>query len=78
VKEAIKSSFVLFQLYESSEQAKKFSMFYKIERLPCIVAVCPLTGAKMASTKEGQFVDAAQALDFFLPFMDKPPPEEPQ
>jgi hypothetical protein len=72
VKEAVKSGFVLMQMYDSSEQGQKFNFFYKINKLPCVVVVDPMTGSKMFA-KEGQFVDAQTLLDDLLPFMDSTP-----
>ncbi|QDZ18434.1 UBX domain-containing protein [Chloropicon primus] len=72
VKEAVKSSFLMMQMYDTSDAGKKFLMWYRVSKLPCVAVLDPLTGSKMYS-KEGQFVEPQTLLDDLLPFLDSSP-----
>jgi UBX domain-containing protein 7 len=47
LKELVRASFVLLQVYDISDEGQKLLGFYKIYELPTIVVVDPLTGAPM-------------------------------
>ncbi|CAN8275246.1 unnamed protein product [Cochlearia groenlandica] len=50
VSQAIESSFVLWQVYDDTNDGEKISTFYKIESLPPVVLLIdPITGKKMRS-----------------------------
>ena len=72
VKESVKACFIFAQYYQGSDTGDKVLMWYKVQKLPCILVIDPLTGTKMFA-KEGQFVEPQTLLDDLMPFIDATP-----
>lgn len=47
VKEMISANFVFMQVYDVGETGQKLMTFYKVQKLPAILVIDPVTGALM-------------------------------
>ncbi|XP_074294279.1 plant UBX domain-containing protein 7-like [Silene latifolia] len=71
VAETIKTNFIFWQVYDDTNEGKKVSTYYKIESVPVILIIDPITGQKMRSWSG--MVHPDRLLEDLLTFMDGGP-----
>ncbi|KAH9611376.1 hypothetical protein KSS87_021307 [Heliosperma pusillum] len=71
VVETIKTNFIFWQVYDDTGEGKKVCTYYKIESVPVILIIDPITGQKMRSWSG--MVHPDRLLEDLLAFMDGGP-----
>ncbi|XP_074309030.1 plant UBX domain-containing protein 7-like [Silene latifolia] len=71
VAQTIKTNFIFWQVYDDSSEGKKVCTYYKIESVPVVLIIDPITGQKMRSWSG--MVNPERLLEDLLPFMDGGP-----
>lgn len=71
VAQTIKTNFIFWQVYDDTSEGKKVCTYYKIESVPVILVIDPVTGQKMRSWSG--MVHPDRLLEDLLPFMDSGP-----
>jgi hypothetical protein len=68
VQALVSSSFVLFQVYDVSEEGQLLVEFYQCNHIPAILVVDPITGAQMRSWSG--FLGPVALVEALMPFID--------
>jgi hypothetical protein len=68
VEALVSSSFVLFQVYDVSEEGQMLVEFYQCNHIPAIMVVDPITGAQMRSWSG--FLGPVALIEALMPFID--------
>lgn len=71
VAQTIKTNFIFWQVYNDTEEGSKVCTYYKLDSIPVIMVIDPVTGQKMRSWRG--MVQPETLLEDLLPFMDGSP-----
>ncbi|KAL8519772.1 hypothetical protein ACS0TY_010638 [Phlomoides rotata] len=71
VAQTIKTNFVFWQVYDDTEEGSKVCTYYKLDSIPVILVIDPITGQKMRSWRG--MVQPENLLEDLLSFMDGSP-----
>ncbi|KNA12552.1 hypothetical protein SOVF_124660 [Spinacia oleracea] len=71
VAQTIKTNFIFWQFYDDTSEGKKVCTYYKIESVPAILIIDPVTGQKMRSWSG--MVHPDRLLEDLIPFMESGP-----
>ncbi|CAI9096835.1 OLC1v1033064C5 [Oldenlandia corymbosa var. corymbosa] len=71
VAHTIKNNFIFWQVYDDTEEGRKVCTYYKLESIPVVMLVDPVTGQKMRSWRG--MVQPETLLEDLLPYMDDSP-----
>lgn len=71
VAQTIKTYFVFWQVYDDTEEGSKVCTYYKLDSIPVIMVIDPITGQKMRSWRG--MVQPQNLLEDLLQFMDRSP-----
>ncbi|XP_031113045.1 plant UBX domain-containing protein 7 isoform X2 [Ipomoea triloba] len=71
VSQTIKTNFIFWQVYDDTEEGSKVRTYYKLDSIPVVLVVDPITGQKMRSWRG--MVQPETLLEDLLPFMDGSP-----
>ncbi|KAI3453237.1 hypothetical protein Pfo_009900 [Paulownia fortunei] len=71
VAQTIKTNFIFWQVYDDTEEGSKVCTYYKLDSIPVILVIDPITGQKMHSWRG--MVQPETLLEDLLPFMDGSP-----
>lgn len=71
VAQTIKTNFIFWQVYDDTEEGSKVCTYYKLDSVPVILVIDPITGQKMRSWRG--MVQPESLLEDLLPFMDGSP-----
>ncbi|KAK6146640.1 hypothetical protein DH2020_020509 [Rehmannia glutinosa] len=71
VAQTIKTNFIFWQVYDDTEEGRKVCTYYKLDSIPVILVIDPITGQKMHSWRG--MVQPETLLEDLLPFMDSSP-----
>lgn len=71
VAQTIKSNFIFWQVYDDTSEGKKVCTYYKIDSVPVVLVIDPVTGQKMRSWSGMLHPD--RLLEDLLPFMEGGP-----
>ncbi|KAI3467959.1 hypothetical protein Pfo_024622 [Paulownia fortunei] len=71
VAQTIKTNFIFWQVYDDTEEGSKVCTYYKLDSIPVIMVIDPVTGQKMCSWRG--MVQPENLLEDLLPFMDGNP-----
>ncbi|KAK4400161.1 Plant UBX domain-containing protein 7 [Sesamum angolense] len=71
VAQTIKTNFVFWQVYDHTEEGSKVCTYYRLDSIPVILVIDPITGQKMHSWRG--MVQPENLLEDLLPFMDGNP-----
>ncbi|KAL0409082.1 UNVERIFIED_CONTAM: Plant UBX domain-containing protein 7 [Sesamum radiatum] len=71
VAQTIKTNFVFWQVYDHTEEGSKVCTYYRLDSIPVILVIDPITGQKMHSWRG--MVQPESLLEDLLPFMDGNP-----
>ncbi|KAJ8564825.1 hypothetical protein K7X08_001285 [Anisodus acutangulus] len=73
VAQTIKSNFIFWQVYDDTEEGSKVCTYYKLDSMPVVLVIDPITGQKMRSWRG--MVQPETLLEDLLSFMDASPSE---
>lgn len=73
VAQTIKSNFIFWQVYDDTEEGSKVCTYYKLDSMPIVLVIDPITGQKMRSWRG--MVQPENLLEDLLSFMDASPSE---
>ncbi|XP_023539888.1 plant UBX domain-containing protein 7-like [Cucurbita pepo subsp. pepo] len=68
VSQTITTNFIFWQVYDDSTEGQKVCTYYKLESIPAVLVIDPITGQKMHSWFG--MVQPERLLEDLLPFMD--------
>ncbi|XP_022157079.1 plant UBX domain-containing protein 7 [Momordica charantia] len=71
VSQTITTNFIFWQVYDDSTEGQKVCTYYKLESIPAVLVIDPITGQKMHSWFG--MVQPERLLEDLLPFMDGGP-----
>ncbi|XP_057777777.1 plant UBX domain-containing protein 7-like [Salvia miltiorrhiza] len=71
IAQTIKTNFIFWQVYDDTEQGSKVCTYYKLDSIPVILVIDPITGQKMHAWRG--MVQPEKLLEDLLPFMDSNP-----
>ncbi|XAR48018.1 hypothetical protein NMG60_11030702 [Bertholletia excelsa] len=71
VAQTISSNFIFWQVYDDTEEGKKVCTYYKLDSIPVILVIDPITGQKMRSWRG--MIQPESLLEDLLAFMDGSP-----
>lgn len=71
VAQTVKSNFIFWQIYDDTEEGSKVCTYYKLDSIPVVMVVDPVTGQKMRSWRG--MVQPETLLEDLLSFMDGSP-----
>ncbi|KAL3510266.1 hypothetical protein ACH5RR_029667 [Cinchona calisaya] len=71
VAQTIKSNFIFWQVYDDTEEGSKVCTYYKLDSIPVVMVIDPVTGQKMRSWRG--MIQPETLLEDLLPFMDGSP-----
>ncbi|KAI5678273.1 hypothetical protein M9H77_09223 [Catharanthus roseus] len=71
VAQTIKTNFIFWQVYEDTEEGSKVCTYYKLDSIPVVMVIDPVTGQKMRSWRG--MIQPENLLEDLLPFMDGSP-----
>ncbi|KAL7163157.1 hypothetical protein ACSBR2_039290 [Camellia fascicularis] len=71
VSQTISNNFIFWQVYDDTEEGRKVCTYYKLDSIPVILVIDPITGQKMRSWRG--MVQPESLLEDLLPFMDGSP-----
>jgi len=71
VQSTVTASFVFWQTYHNAEEGAKACHFYKLEQLPVIMVIDPVTGQKLVQWTG--YVSPEKLMENLLPFLDRGP-----
>ncbi|KAL3652852.1 hypothetical protein CASFOL_002533 [Castilleja foliolosa] len=71
VAQTIKTNFIFWQVYDDTEEGSKVCTYYKLESIPVVLVLDPITGQKMHSWRG--MVQPETLLEDLLRFMDSCP-----
>ncbi|KAK9802553.1 hypothetical protein WJX73_000517 [Symbiochloris irregularis] len=69
VKDIVQGCFIFWQVADSSDQGGKIMTFYRLDELPAVMVIDPVTGAKMKDWKG--FVEPDRMLEGLMPFLER-------
>ncbi|KAL3502180.1 hypothetical protein ACH5RR_036629 [Cinchona calisaya] len=67
----VKSNFIFWQVYDDTEEGSKVCTYYKLDSIPVVMVIDPVTGQNMSSWRG--MVQPETLLENLLPFMDGSP-----
>ncbi|XP_015074271.1 plant UBX domain-containing protein 7 [Solanum pennellii] len=73
VAQTIKSNFIFWQVYDDTEEGSKVCTYYKLDSMPVVMVIDPITGQKMRSWRG--MVQPETLLEDLISFMDASPSE---
>ncbi|EPS73806.1 hypothetical protein M569_00949, partial [Genlisea aurea] len=71
VAQTIKANFIFWQVYDDTEEGSKVCTYYKLDSIPAVLLLDPLTGQKLRTWRG--MVEPESLLEDLLPFMDGSP-----
>ncbi|KAL1565435.1 plant UBX domain-containing protein 7-like isoform X2 [Salvia divinorum] len=71
VAQTIKTNFIFWQVYDDTEEGSKVCTYYKLDSIPVIMVIDPITGQKMRSWRG--MIQPQNLLEDLLQFMDGSP-----
>ncbi|XP_042063002.1 plant UBX domain-containing protein 7-like isoform X1 [Salvia splendens] len=71
VAQTIKTNFIFWQVYDDTEEGSKVCTYYKLDSIPVIMVIDPITGQKMRSWRG--MIQPQNMLEDLLQFMDGSP-----
>ncbi|XP_047972477.1 plant UBX domain-containing protein 7-like isoform X2 [Salvia hispanica] len=71
VAQTIKTNFIFWQVYNDTEEGSKVCTYYKLDTIPVIMVIDPITGQKMRSWRG--MIQPQNLLEDLLQFMDGSP-----
>lgn len=71
VQSTVMASFVFWQTYHNADEGAKACHFYKLEHLPVIMVIDPVTGQKLVQWTG--YVSPEKLMENLLPFLDRGP-----
>lgn len=71
VAQTIKTNFVFWQVYDDTEEGSKVCTYYKLDSIPVVMVIDPVTGQKMRSWRG--MIQPETLLEDLLQFMDGSP-----
>ncbi|XP_059649824.1 plant UBX domain-containing protein 7 isoform X2 [Cornus florida] len=71
VAQTISSNFIFWQVYDDTEEGRKVHTYYKLDSIPVILVIDPVTGQKMRLWRG--MIQPESLLEDLLPFMDGSP-----
>ncbi|CAH9102798.1 unnamed protein product [Cuscuta epithymum] len=71
VAQTIKSNLIFWQVYDDTEEGRKVCTYYRLDSIPVVLVVDPITGQKMRSWRG--MIQPDTLLEDLLPFMDDSP-----
>ncbi|KAL5762912.1 hypothetical protein ACOSP7_019176 [Xanthoceras sorbifolium] len=71
VSQTISTNFIFWQVYDDTSEGKKVCTYYKLDSIPVVLVIDPITGQKMRSW--GGMVQPENLLEDLVPFMDGGP-----
>ncbi|GMP92601.1 hypothetical protein CsSME_00042757 [Camellia sinensis var. sinensis] len=71
VSQTVSNNFIFWQVYDDTEEGRKVCTYYKLDSIPVILVIDPITGQKMRSWRG--MVQPESLLEDLLPFMDGSP-----
>ncbi|KAH9698586.1 Plant UBX domain-containing protein 7 [Citrus sinensis] len=74
VSQTISTNFIFWQVYDDTSEGKKVCTYYKLDSIPVVLVVDPITGQKMRSWCG--MVQPESLLEDLVPFMDGGPREQ--
>ncbi|KAI9165657.1 hypothetical protein LWI28_018175 [Acer negundo] len=72
VSQTVGTNFIFWQAYDDTSDGKKVCTFYKLDSIPVVLVIDPITGQKMRSWC-GMAVQPENLVDDLVPFMDCSP-----
>ncbi|KAK0604101.1 hypothetical protein LWI29_011958 [Acer saccharum] len=72
VSQTVSTNFIFWQVYDDTSEGKKVCTFYKLDSIPVVLVIDPITGKKMRSWC-GMAVQPENLLEDLVPFMDCSP-----
>ncbi|KAK2656248.1 hypothetical protein Ddye_009300 [Dipteronia dyeriana] len=75
VSQTVSTNFLFWQVYHDTCEGKKVCTFYKLDSVPVVLVIDPITGQKMRSWC-GMAVQPENLLEDLVPFMDCSPRED--
>lgn len=71
VSQTIKTNFIFWQVYDDTTEGKKVCTYYRLDSIPVVLIIDPITGQKMRAW--GGMVQPDSLLEGLLPFFDAGP-----
>ncbi|KAF5176221.1 Plant ubx domain-containing protein [Thalictrum thalictroides] len=71
VAQTISTNFIFWQVYDDTTEGRKVCTYYKLESIPVVLVIDPITGQKMHLWKG--MIEAESLLEDLLPYMDSGP-----
>ncbi|GAB2279757.1 hypothetical protein Dimus_014396 [Dionaea muscipula] len=71
VAQTIKTNFIFWQVYDDTSEGSKVCTYYKVDSVPVVLVIDPITGQKMRSWNG--MIHPDRLLEDLLPFMDGGP-----
>lgn len=71
VAQTISTNFIFWQVYDDTTEGRKVCTYYKLEKIPVVLVIDPITGQKMRSWNG--MVHPESLLEDLLPYMDNGP-----
>ncbi|KAL8053154.1 hypothetical protein ABFX02_05G053000 [Erythranthe guttata] len=71
VAQTIKTNFIFWQVYDDTEEGSKVCTYYKLDSIPVILLIDPITGQKLHAWRG--MVQPENLLEDLVPFMDGSP-----
>ncbi|GMY18049.1 plant UBX domain-containing protein 7 [Fagus crenata] len=71
VSQTISTNFIFWQVYDDTTEGRKVCTYYKLDSIPVVLVIDPITGQKMRSWSG--MVQPERLLEDLLPFMDSGP-----
>ncbi|PIA64043.1 hypothetical protein AQUCO_00201383v1 [Aquilegia coerulea] len=71
VAQTISSNFIFWQVYDDTTEGRKVCTYYKLESIPVVLVIDPITGQKVRLWKG--MIEAESLLEDLLPYMDSGP-----
>ncbi|KAK3211503.1 hypothetical protein Dsin_016209 [Dipteronia sinensis] len=75
VSQTVSTNFIFWQVYDDTSEGKKVCIYYKLDSIPVVLVIDPITGQKMRSWC-GMVVQPENLLEDLVPFMDCSPRED--
>ncbi|CAN4080979.1 unnamed protein product [Withania somnifera] len=73
VSQTIRSNFIFWQVYDDTEEGSKVCTYYKLDSMPVVLVIDPITGQKLRAWRG--MVQPETLLEDLLSFMDASPSE---
>lgn len=71
VAQTVRTNFIFWQVYDDTSEGRKVCTYYKLDSIPVVLVIDPITGQKMRSWFG--MVQPERLLEELLPFMDSGP-----